>query len=442
MAPITIVRNDVDACRVKLDIEIPKERTDGVYRDTLKVFKQKAKVPGFRPGRVPQGLIERQFATQIASECTRELLHLGLREVLERPDFTPDTMPRVQDEDKLSFTSGEAFVFSVSMEVEPTFDMPEYKGIRVAREKAQVEDGQVDAFIDSWRQQRTSYVKVERASQPGDMVRVSFAAVLADSSLEVPEAASFYLSSQGTFLTLREPELIPGTQAALTGVVPGEQREVDVAFPADFHETALAGQKAHYTFTVLEVHASEMPALDDSLAKSMGAESMEDMRQRIRGGLEAEQRNRAEQVVRQRVLNAVLSGLDFPLPASRLRMQTHNVLSRLFESERRRGTTPEQLRERRDELQRRAEQEAVLDLRRYYVLRRIARAEGIETDQQQVGNIVAYFARTHGLAPKVMARRLQESGQLEGIAASVLEQQVLERLTELADIVEETGGKE
>jgi trigger factor len=439
--PLTVVRTDVEPCRVKLDIEVPVERVRKVYEDTVKTFNQHGRVAGFRPGKVPRPMLLRQYGKQIEQEARRELVNSGLREALEKEPVEPETRPRVENEDALSVSPDRSFVFSLSFDVPPKFNLPLYKGIHVSRRPSLVGDDQVKEAIDGWLQRRVSFAKVERPSQPGDLLKVSYEGRL-DGGAELPEASRFYLSARETWLALREPELIPGTVRGLVGLAAGETRELDAAFPETFNDQALAGKTIHYSFSVVEVQGSQVPELTDDLAKSAGAESVQQMREKVRDNLKAQHDRSEDQSVRQQILTALLAGLDIPLPPTRLRIASYDALMRLYDREVRRGATPEQLQPRADELRRLADEEAVRTLKRFYVLQRIAQEEKIEPDMDRLNDVLQYMAANQDVAPKVLVRRLRESGRLDDVVVSVREEMVLDRLVALAEVAGAEGRKE
>jgi trigger factor len=438
---LTVVRTDVEPCRVKLDIEVPVERVRKAYEDTVKAFNQQGRVAGFRPGKVPRPMLLRQYGTQIELECRRELIRSGLREALEKEPVEPETTPRIEDEDKLTVSPERSFVFSLSFDVPPTFELPVYKGIRVSRQPSVVADAQVDEAINGWLQRRASFEKVDRSSQAGDLLKVSYDGTLAE-PVELPETSRFYLTARDTWLALREPELIPGTVQGLVGVAAGQTRELDVTFPDAFNDKALAGKQVHYSFTVVEVHGSHVPELTEDLAKSAGAESMQEMREKVRDNLKAQQERSEDQSVRQQILTALLAGMELPLPPTRLRIASYETLMRLYDREVRRGVTPEQLGQRPEELRRVADEEAARSLRRFYVLQRIAQEEKIEPDMERVNTLIQYMASSSQVTPKVLIRRLRENGRLEEVVVSVREDMVLDRLVALAEVAGAEGKKE
>lgn len=440
-APLTVVRTEPEPCRVKLDIEVPVERVREAYEETLKAFRQQARVPGFRPGKTPKALLLRHYGPQVDEECRRQLVREAVREAVEKESLTPETAPRIEDEESLVVSPDRAFVFSLSFDVPPHFELPEYKGLRLSRSPATVADREVDEMIAEWLQSRTSFEKVERAAQAGDLLKVSYTGTL-ETPIELPETSRFYLSAQSTWLALREPELIPGTLVGLVGVEPGQSRELAVEFPESFNDKNLAGQRAQYRFEVLEVHGSQVPELTDELAKEAGAESVEAMRDRVRENIQAEKAQAQEQALRQQVLTALLSNLDIPLPATRKRVASYEAMMRLYDREMRRGATQEDLGKRQEQLRAQADEEALQKLKRFYLLARLAEAEKIEPDMQRVQGLIQYMAQSSRVTPKVMVRRLQESDRLEELVVSVRETMVLDRLVELAEVIEVEDKKE
>ncbi len=437
-APLTVLETEVEPCRVKLDIEVPVERVRAAYKETANAFNRHGRVPGFRPGRVPQALLRRQYGSQIEKECRERLIAESLREVLGKRPEAPESPLRLEDEDSLSLSEDRPFVFSVSFDVAPKFQLPEYKGIRVSRQPAAVDDAQVEEAVASWLQRRTSFEKVDRPAQAGDMVKASWDATLPE-GVAVPEGSRFYLTGREMWLALRDPELIPGCTAGLAGARAGETRELDVTFPADFFEPALAGRTAHYQFTVLEVHGSHTPELTDELARSAGAESAQQVRDHFRETLRAEHERGQDESVRQQILTALLSGLEMPLPPTRFRQTVYEAMLRLYDREIRLGTPHDRIAERHGELQRLAEEEARQRLRRLYVLRRIAEEEKIEPEPERVDRVLQLMAAQQGLSPRALLRRLEETGQVMNVVESVREAMVLNRLVELAQVSEKAS---
>lgn len=438
-ATLNVVRTETEPCRLKLDIEVPTARVDEVFAETIRLFNRSARIPGFRPGKTPEKILRNRFRKEIADEVKQRLLRDCGKEALEQENVSPETNPRVENEEAVQAIEGETFVFAVAFDVAPEFELPEYKGIKVSRDISAVGDESVQEVISGWLQQRASYGRVERAAEEGDLLKVSYQGVLPDGEEEPPETVRFLLDQQETWLALREPELLPGATAVLAGVEEGDSREATIEFPEDYAEKTLAGKSVTYAFEVLEVHAAVVPELTDDLAREVGAESADQVRERVRENLVDEHQRNQNRAVREQIVRAVMDGLDLDLPPSLLRRETHEALRSLYEREARSGQTPDDVQGRQQELMDQASAVARQHLARQYVLRKIAEAEEIEVEPHDLNVAVASLAQMQSVTPRVMVRRLRDSGRLGDVLSGVRESKVVDHLLELADVTE-TGA--
>ncbi len=432
----TIVREEPTPCRVKLNIEVPPQKVEEVFTAVEKQFHTAARIPGFRPGKAPRTLLLRHYGERINEDVKDRLFRWALQEALKAEDLQPETMPRVENEENVRVQRDDAFVFAVSFDVAPSFELPEYKKIAVRQEAVAVAEEQVEQFIEGMLRNRTSYEKVERPAEPEDLLKVSYHGKLDGKSTELPESARYLLDADDTWIALRQPEIFPGVAEKLKGAEAGETRQIAVEFPEDYYEKALAGESIGYTVQIHEVHAALVPEFTDEVARQMGVESADHARQQIKENLEARQQQEQQEAVRNQVLAALMEKVDFPLPPARLAQETYQVLMRLYEQESRQGKDEEALREDAEKLHQRAEELARQQLKRHYLLSRIADEEDLRVSQQELGAMIQYLSRMNRISPKAMHKRLEENHQLGNLVEHILENKTISRLTELADVQE------
>lgn len=430
----TVVREEPAPCRVKLNIEVPHADVAQTLQELEREFRKVAKIPGFRPGKAPRQLLWRRHGDDIRGEAKDRLLQSGLRAALEQEDLQPETPPHIDNRDNLVVNPDDSFVFAAEFDVRPEFELPEYKGLGVSCDPVDVSDDRVEEAINQMLSSRTSYEKVERPAASDDLLKVSYKGTLAEPVEDLSESARYLLEADDTWLPLCEPELLPGAAAQLTGANPGDARDIDVAFPEGFHESALAGKSASYTVHVHEVHAASTPELDDDVARELGADDAEDARNRIRQNMEQRAKGEQDQAVRARLLNTILAKVDFPLPPQRLTGEIYGVLQALFQERARQGVSEDTLKEQGEELRQEAERIARIQLKRHYVLDRIAQQEGIEVPTEDVQQAIQYLAATHRTDAKDMLKRLQDSGRIYDLVEQVRQNKVMDYLIEHADI--------
>ena len=439
---LNIQREDVAPCRVKLTVELPAERVEKVYNESLRLFNRQAPVKGFRPGKIPRKLLLRRFGEEIANQTKGELLQKGLEEAIEQEGIKPETRPGIEDENDLKVRPGESFVFCVSFDTPPQFELPEYKGIEVARDTAVVSDDSVGEWIDDWLQRQAKYDKVERPAAEGDLLKATYKAELPEDGEEPPATAKFYIEAEDTWLPLREPELLPGVTALLSGCEAGTERDVEITFPEDHGEESLAGKTLPYHITISEVHGMEAPELDDELAQKAGMESADETRQRVRENLDSEKKQEQDRAVREQVVRSLTAAVTFDLPPTMLNRTAASAMQRLREQQVQAGSSPEDVQKDHEQLVEQANRQAVEELRRFYILNRVAEVEDIKVESKDLDEAINMFASMEKATPKVVLRRMRESGRINQLLLNLRESKTVERLVELAEITETDGGKE
>jgi len=427
-----IVREEPAPCRIKLNIEIPQAKVAELYDAVEREFVRQAQVPGFRHGKAPRSLLRRHYGPRINDTVMDRLLRWGTGEALRQENLEPETVPRIENEDNLQVRPDAGLVYTVSFDVAPAFELPDYKHIAIRQEAVEVSDDQVEQVIMEVLRSRTSYDKVDRPAQPEDLLKASYHSQLEDA--ELPESARYLLQADETWIALREPEIFPGVTEKLSGGEAGETRQITVSFPEDFYEEALRGKTVEYTVHIDEVHAASTPEFTDDVARQFGADSADQARERIRQSLVARGQEHRQEALRNQLLKQLLDQLDFPLPPAMVARETYQVLLRLYQREVQQRTSEESLNERRDQLRHQAEKIARSHLKRHYLLRRIAAAENIQVERHELNDMLQYLSRVNHVSPKVMQRRLEDNNQLGDLADHILESKTISRLMALADI--------
>lgn len=438
---LNIQREELAPCRIKLTVEMPAERVAKTYDESLRMFNLKAPVKGFRPGRIPRKLLLRRFGDDIAGQAKGELLQKGVQEAIEQEGLEPETRPTIEDENTLILRPDDSFVFSVAFDTSPQFELPEYKGIEVSRDTAAVSDDSVGEWIDNWLERQAQFAAVDRPAAENDMLKATYKAELPEDE-EIPATAKFYVEGEDSWLPLREPELLPGITALLSGCKAGDERDVEITFPEDHGVESLAGRTLSYHIAIGEVQGIEKPELDDELAKKAGMENAEEIRQRVRENLDAEKVRDQDRAVRDQIVRSILSMVDFELPPTVLSRTAGNAMQRLREEQQRQGASPEDMQKQNEELVERANEMARDELRRFYLLSRIADAEDIKIEGKELNDMVEALAGMEKATPKVVLRRLQESGRINQLLMNLRETKTVDRLVELANVTETDGAKE
>jgi len=442
---LTVVREEPSPCRIKLNIEVAAEKVQQVVETVVMQFQQQGRIPGFRPGKSPRKLLQRIYGKQIQEESKNQLLRDAVQQAIQQQDLRPETQPKVENQEALSVNENASFAFAVGFEVAPDFVLPEYKNLSLSRRQLEVSEQTVEEEIQEFLNNRASYGKVERPAQPGDLLKVNYSGTFQDISdaelQELPQAATYLLQANNSWLKLSEPEMLPGCTEILTGSVDGDKLKFTVNFPESFYEENLAGKSVDYEIEVLEVHASEVPELTEEFVREqLGGESVEQVKQHVRDQLQASNERQQQAALRQQVMDKLVGGMQFPLPQEILGQETYQILSSLYQSAVQGGQAPDSLDHAK--LSQEAQGRAVQRLRRRYIMRRIADNENITVSSDDVQNALRFMAAQNRMDVNELSKRLTDTGGIYQLYEDLRESKAVEFIINNATSIETADNGE
>ncbi|MBB3226890.1 trigger factor [Luteibacter sp. Sphag1AF] len=393
----------------KLTVKIPAGRLDAQVDERFAEMGRTVRLKGFRPGKVPLTVLKQRFGQQVHGEALSDLIGSTLREAVEKENLRPIANPSVD-------TTGQAvdgeISYTASFEIMPEFPAIDVAALEIARPKATVEDADIDKMIETLRMQRRSFDEVDRASKDGDFVMFEYAAQTDGYRFpaEGLERAGSVLGSGTLFKALDE---------ALTGRKAGEDLVQDVAFPADFRNTDLAGKTASVTFKIVKVQEPNLPAVDADFVKTFGVVDgdLETFRKEVRANLERELKAtlmaRLKSEVAEKLAGAY-SDLDVP------ELMVQAEAESLAGSNVPRGQTPPA------ELVAQAEPIARKRVAAALLMGEIARKNEIRVDRKRMAEMLNAIASTYEEPEKVIELYSGDPQLMSGLQNRVMEDQVAE----------------
>lgn len=425
---------DVGPCKKLVRVELEAAAVDRALAETRAEFVRQVRLPGFRPGKAPAPLVERQFGEQIAEEAKRKLLNESYRQALEEHKLTPVTAPQIEE---VQFGPGQPMVYTATIEVEPQFALPDYAGLPVRREKREVTEEDVARALDVLREQRAEFVEVDRPLQPGDYAVVNYTGTCEGRPITDLAPTARGLAAQKEFwLHMQTEHFIPGFTDQLLGAAKGERRTVTVTFPADFVTRELAGKIGVFDVEVVLVKEKRLPPVDEALARAYGAENLEKLRAGVRQDLENELRSKIKRDTRNQLLATLLGRVQFDLPESLLEAETRGAVYDIVKANADRGVPKEAIDSKKEEIYSAASHSARDRLKITFLLRRIAEAEKITVTQEELSRQILYLAAQRRERPEKLVKQMRESGELAELHQQLLNSKVLDLLESKAAIEE------
>jgi len=422
--------------RKTLKIEIEADTVGNAYKEISKQYAKVAKIPGFRPGNAPVGVVQTRYKDDIFNEVLRELVPNKITEAIREHNLEVLGEPEVhiENSERLNLDGRESLHVHVHVEVMPDVELKEYKGLEAMRRQRPVEEKDVDQMIESLRESYATLEAVEdRASETGDTVTVNFNGKFVDdpeAETIVVEDVDVELGGAGVEKTFNEN---------LTGVREDEDKTFVVEYPEDFSSQGLAGKKVEYTAKVIAVRKKTLPEVDDEWAQSLDEEvdSVEKLRERIKENMEKQSKDESDTMLRVQLLNKLIDIHDFEVPSKLVQYQVYQLSESLARDLYQRGIDPrQQPKELWESAMPSLEKQAVRDMRGSFLLEAIADAENIEATQeeidQEINNIAAISNQP---VEQVRATLTKENGE-RSIADRLRNRKALDFIIENASITE------
>jgi trigger factor len=413
----------IEGCKRRLAVEAPAEVVRQEWERAYGRVQKQARLPGFRKGHVPRSLVKVHFAHDVLREVADHLIPDVYRRAISEARLSPVDEPVLRD---VKLEEGAPLSFVAVVEVKPTIELGEYKGVGVEHQTKPVTGEDVDETLLHMREQQAQFRAAERAAAPGDLLVVDYTLAIEG---EEPSRQSGYEFRVGA------GSVLPEIDQAVVGMRAGEEREVPFRFADDHRREALRGKSGTATVKVVEVKEKILPALDDDFAKSLGEfESLVALRAEVLKQLETRRRHDETRALQDKVVDAVLAQHAFTVPDSMVRRQVEHQIEHTREGLRRQGVDPDKIpwdyTKMRAELRPAAEKA----VRRALLLEAIAERDGIAPGDTDVDAEVDQIAQASQRPGPAIRRMMEKSGDLEALRHGLRDRMTLEMLVSHARI--------
>jgi len=432
----------VGPCRKALRIEVPVEQVTAEYKKVLKDIATSARIPGFRPGKAPESVVEKQFTKDALDETRERLVPRAYHEALKQQGLTPVAVVDVGD---IHIAKQLPLSFKVTVDLTPEFTLPATKGIALTSRKVEVKEEDIEHILTNMRERAAHFEPVtDRAAKKEDVVEIDYTGTcdgrpmgeLAPDRTELAQGKEFWV-----LLSDNMPEFLPGIKAQLEGIAIGETRNLTITFPADYRVKPVAGKTAAYTVTARGIRERRSPELNEDFAKTMGAGSIEDLRKTVRENLQGtaeltEKSRQKDDLVKWLVENTPLTDL----PQSLVEEEARHIIQDVVQENVRRGVSKDDIETNREDIFNRAAQSASDRVRVNYILSRIADEEKVAVTEADLNQRVAEMAQRYGTDPERMRTELEKREALDGLRRNLRLEKAVEALYATATITPETAA--
>ena len=429
--------------RRSMSVTVPVSIVQREEQRAAKNLASRARLKGFRKGRVPTKVIESRFGGTLRQEALDKLIGEAYRTALAAQNLKPISEGAIQE---VSYEPEQDLVFSISFDVQPQIDVGRLGGFAVERPVADVKDEHVDQVLTRIQEQNGAWRPVEEGQpQERDLVSVRIRKLPGDESTAHEDAAyqgddEEDTSDEGAtddgaggddskeyeFL-LGKGDALPDIETAIKSLEIGASGEFDVSFPEDFPNESRRGDSERVHITLVSRKIQELPELDDDLSKQVGGfETLDDLKARIREDLNKEADQEVENVVRGRLLDLVLDANPFEVPVSMVDRYADGVI----------GDQPNLDPEKLDEIRTSIRGEAEQAVKRFLLVEEVADTQGLAASEEDIDNRVEEIAEANDSTAAKVYADLQKAGRLEMLERELTERKVFDFLKEQSEITD------
>ena len=405
----------------RVTITVAADKIEAAYKEQLRGYAKNARVDGFRKGKVPHSIIEQRFGVAarqevLSDEMQRAFFDAVIAEKINlagRPTFTPN-----------NYQPGQEFSFSVTFEVFPEVELTGLENIEVEKPVVEISDADLDKMVDVLRKQQATWTESQEAVKAEDRVTIDFVGSVDGEEFEGGKATDFVLA-------MGQGRMIPGFEEGIVGHKAGEQFDIDVTFPAEYHAENLKGKAAKFAITLKKVENIVLPELTEEFVKKFGnAKSVEDLRAEIKKNMQRELNNAVTARVKNQVINGLIAQNDIEVPAAAVAEEVDVLRQQAVQ---RFGGKPEMAAQLPAEL---FEAEAKRRVQVGLLLSTVIGANELKVDEARVEAMIAEIASAYEQPAEVVEYYAKNRQLTENIRNVVLEEQAVDAVLAKAKVTE------
>jgi trigger factor len=417
-----------EGLKVELEVTVPANDIKKTQEARLKEVGKTAKLPGFRPGKVPMKMLEQKYGRAVMGEVLELVVNNASAKALKEKDIRPAMQPKIEVKE---FDEGKDLVFKMELERLPTIEVMDLKGVKLTRPVAKVDQKQIDETLDRLAGANRSMKPVEgRATKKGDVAVITFHGRTADDNVQHEG-----MHAHGVELELGSGRFIPGFEDQLIGQKAGENIEVKVTFPKDYGAKELAGRDAIFDTVIEAINEAGPGEINDDLAKKLGMEDVKALRAAVEQQMNAEYEMQSRMKLKRELLDLLDEKHDFEIPQNMVEAEYKGIVAQI-EAERKANPQEngaELTDDEREELELIAERRVRLGL----ILSEVGNKNKVKVDDKELQRAVIMEAQKYPGQEKMVFEYYQKNpSAVDMLRAPIFEEKVVELIFKDASITD------
>jgi trigger factor len=423
---------DAGPATKKVVVEIPRDRIDQKLAEQFKELRTQAAIPGFRPGHAPQKLIEKRFNSDVKEQVRRALISESYEQAVEKNQLKVIGEPEFDNPETIQIPESGNLSYSFQVEVQPQITLPDLANLKVKKPKLDISEENINQAVQNLREQQGTLLPVEdRGVQPDDYL-------LAD--VHVKYDGNVIAHQHDAQLVVRAGRIggiqIDDIADHLKGAKSGETRTFKVSAP-DTHPTeAIRGKEVEIEVSIKDIKKLELAEITPEYLAQLGFENEQQLRDALKEQMVQRVNLDVQNAMRDQVSKFLLENTQIDLPTKLSDRQEQRIVSRRAMDLAMRGTPREQIESHLEQLKHGAKDEAVRELKLFFILEKIATDQGVDVDESELNGRVAMLAAQNGQRPEKVKQQMSKDGSLANMYVQMREQKALDKLLETVQVEE------
>ncbi|NLX51426.1 MAG: trigger factor [Deltaproteobacteria bacterium] len=434
MSELSVKVEDISPVKKKMSFEVPwtfvKDELENVYREIGK----KAKIKGFRPGKVPRKVLETYFKADAEGETITNIVNKYYWQELDSRGIVSLSRPEIEQN---GFKENTDFAFSASFETEPAFEPQGYKGLELEKTDIKVSDEDMEKRLGEIRKMFATMQDIEddRPADMGDFVTIDFSGTLDNEAL--PE-----LQSENYTLELGSQRFVPGYEEQIVGMRKGETKDVKVTFPEDYHEKKMAGKEVTFTVVLKGIKEQKLPEINEEFVKNFDKyNTLDDLKNDVRQSMEEQCKRQSDTQFKDKIMEAILLANEFEPPPSLVERQIFYMITDTHKRMRSAGMDEKNAMDLSFRMHDQFKQDAEKSVRSFLVLKKIAEKESLTVTDEDIDKYINELAQLHKADYEVVKDAYEDEERMSSLKSEILQKKVFDFIEHEANIrvVEKVG---
>lgn len=408
-------------------IVVPANDIEDKLVGRLNEIGQSVSVPGFRPGKAPIGLLRKRYGDSLRGEILEQTIQDSLWKAMDEQGVRPASQPQIE---VVTFEEGVDLEYKLAIELLPEIKLPDFSKLKMERLVAEVDEKEVDSSLENLAKQRQNFAAADEghAAENGDQTKIDFVGRIDGEEFEGGAAQDFELE-------LGSGRFIPGFEEQIVGAKVGDEREVEVSFPDEYPAEHLKGKAAVFSVTIKEVKTPQAVEIDDEFAKSVGAESLEDVKKSVREMFEREYGQASRARLKRTLLDELAKNEEFELPPGMIEREFENIWAQVKEAKEKDQLDEDDKGKNDEELEASYRDIAARRVRLGLLLTEVGRTNNISVGQEEINRAMSEQARMFpGKEQELFDYYAKNPEAQQSLQAPILEDKVVDYILELAQL--------